>query len=66
MEGRVTPRIHEGDRVRHCDGREGLCLGNIAVNISGYPLADIQWECGGREKVAHGYLEVIPSVKVTA
>lgn len=62
----MTPRIQEGDRVRHCDGREGLCLGNIAAHPGDYPSADIQWECGGREMVAHGYLEVIPSVKVTA
>ncbi len=65
MEGGVIPRIQEGDRVRHCDGREGICLSNLAENAGGYPIAEIQWETGERERVKHGYLEVIPGVKVT-
>ncbi len=64
----TAPRIQEGDRVRHCDGREGVvssCVQAIVDDCRTIPFASVMWESGGQDVVPLGYLEVIPGVKVT-
>jgi hypothetical protein len=49
-------RVMPGDRARHIDGREGLCI--AILEESGERVID--WNAGGREALLPGFLERLP------
>ena len=49
-------RVMPGDRARHIDGREGLCI--AILDETGERVMD--WDAGGREALLPGFLERLP------
>jgi hypothetical protein len=58
---RATDRVLPGDRARHIDGREGLCVG--ILEETGERIID--WDLGGREALLSGFLECLPSAPLS-
>jgi hypothetical protein len=52
----AVERIMPGDRARHIDGREGLCVGILEETSERV----IDWDVGGREALLPGFLERLP------